>query len=178
MIYIIILIVILIISISVITKKKSSKSSNTIIPTLLDANEETYAVKLMKENEDCYLKKAFLTDRERAFHKELIKEIGDDYYIMAQVRVVDLINPNKKYKKTSKEFKSLFRQISQWHCDFVIIQKETFEIVYAIELDDSTHKRTDRIKRDEILNLAMKQAGVTLLTVNNISDYKNAIISK
>lgn len=131
----------------------------------------------MKEHEDCYLKKPFLTDRERSFHTELIKEIEDSHYIMAQVRVVDIINPNKKYKKTSKEFISLFRQISQWHCDFVIIQKETFEIIHAIELNDSTHKRTDRIKRDEILNLAMKQAGIKLITFNNIDDYKNATIS-
>ncbi|MEN7973211.1 MAG: DUF2726 domain-containing protein, partial [Verrucomicrobiota bacterium] len=39
----------------------------------------------------------------------------------------------------------------------------TLAIVAAIELDDKSHQRKDRIKRDQFLNQVMESAGVPLI---------------
>ena len=83
--------------------------------------------------------------------------------IFCQVRVVDLIQPNmKKHHTWTREYKSLFRQISQWHCDYVLCEKADFKVKCALELDDPSHERPDRVKRDRILNRACEVAGVRL----------------
>ncbi|MBE8634297.1 DUF2726 domain-containing protein, partial [Salmonella enterica] len=90
-----------------------------------------------------------------------------------QVRLADIIRPNYKFKNNSKEYYSLFRQISQWHCDFLILDKETLEVLYIIELDDSSHKQEKRVKRDKFFNEALSQAGIKLLRVYNIEEFKS-----
>ncbi|WP_167324160.1 DUF2726 domain-containing protein [Vreelandella zhanjiangensis] len=46
----------------------------------------------------------------------------------------------------------MFRQVSQWHFDYVICSKEDFSIKFVMELGDSSLDRPDRKKRDSILN--------------------------
>ncbi|RDA62926.1 DUF2726 domain-containing protein [Hafnia paralvei] len=130
---------------------------------------------LIKNDDECYVKKQFLTNNERMFYKELMKVIGSNNYIMAQVRLVDIIKPNDKFKFRSKEYLSLFRKISQWHCDFVILDKESLDVIYVIELDDSSHRKENRIERDRFFNQALGTAGVKLLRVYNIDEFKNAM---
>ncbi|EAR8730990.1 DUF2726 domain-containing protein, partial [Salmonella enterica] len=128
---------------------------------------------LVKKDNECYIKKDFLTNNERVFFRALIETVGDKSYVMAQVRLADIIRPNYKYKNNSKEYYSLFRQISQWHCDFLILDKETLEVLYIIELDDSSHKQEKRVKRDKFFNEALSQAGIKLLRVYNIEEFKS-----
>ena len=66
------------------------------------------------------------------------------------MRVVDLIQPNmKKHHTWTREYKSLFRQLSQWHFDYVLCEKADFKVKCALE-------------RDRILNRACEVAGVRL----------------
>jgi hypothetical protein len=52
---------------------------------------------------------------------------------------------------------------SQWHCDVVIVDIRTFAIVGAIELDDASHLKKQRIRRDILLEEVLRQAGIPLL---------------
>ena len=52
---------------------------------------------------------------------------------------------------------------SQWHCDVVIVDIRTFAIVGAIELDDASHLKKYRIRRDILLEEVLRQAGIPLL---------------
>ncbi|ETO41242.1 DUF2726 domain-containing protein [Morganella sp. EGD-HP17] len=140
-----------------------------------DKSKKNYSLQLMEKHNDCYVEKRFMTRSERDFFYALNKQIGDKNYIFPQVRVADILNPNKKYHPRSKEYNSLFKQISQWHCDYLVVKKENFTIEHAIELDDHTHTKENRINRDIIFNLAMKQAGISLLRVHDISDYNKKI---
>ncbi|HBC1012802.1 TPA: DUF2726 domain-containing protein [Escherichia coli] len=115
-----------------------------------------------------------MSKRERIFSR-LHKKIKPEFYLMAQVRVADIIKPSKKYPYKSKEYIALFRQISQWHVDYIILSNE-FNIICAIELDDKTHEQPKRKERDEIINEAFRQSGVPLLRINDFSDIeKNSI---
>ncbi|EBS1327478.1 DUF2726 domain-containing protein [Salmonella enterica subsp. enterica serovar Muenchen] len=135
-------------------------------------NKERLSNELLKDNNICYAKKQFLTNRERKFYNELIEIVGENNYIMAQVRLADIIKPKNEFNNKGKEYMSLFRKISQWHCDFIIVEKETFDIKLVIELDDSSHKNIKRIERDKFFNEALKQAEIKLLRVYNIEEFK------
>lgn len=106
------------------------------------------------EKGDAYVKKGqLLTEPEKILFTVLQAKYGETHHVFAQVRVVDVIQPNNAlYKERSREWMALFRQVSQWHFDFVICEKETMEVVRVIELDDESHKLADRKRRDGILN--------------------------
>ncbi|HFE3534825.1 TPA: DUF2726 domain-containing protein, partial [Klebsiella pneumoniae] len=57
----------------------------------------------------------------------------------------------------------LFRMASQWHCDVVIVDIHTFAIIGAVELDDASHQKKHRIRRDILLEEVLRQAGIPLL---------------
>ncbi|WP_083868124.1 DUF2726 domain-containing protein [Halomonas smyrnensis] len=125
--------------------------------------DKNYSETLM-ERGDAYIARSHLmTPTEREVYKVIEKRYGEKYYIFCQVRVVDVIQPNsKKYHSKSKEYLSLFRQLSQWHFDYVLCDKGAFKVFCALELDDSSHNRVDRKKRDRIINEACKTSGLRL----------------
>jgi len=53
-------------------------------------------------------------------------------------------------------------KVIQKHIDFIITNKNSMKIICGIELDDSTHDRYDREKRDEFVNEVFKTIGVKL----------------
>ncbi|HFL5522622.1 TPA: DUF2726 domain-containing protein [Salmonella bongori] len=128
------------------------------------------ATNILGCNSNSFERKPFLTKREREFFNRLRDNLKDDYYIFPQVRVVDIITPNKQFPKNSREFIALFRQVSQWHCDFLIVNMD-FNVELAIELDDFTHNQPKRKRRDEIFNKAFSHAGVTLIRVFNYNQF-------
>ena len=105
----------------------------------------------------------FFTPSERVAYAELVKTHAESAIVFSKVRVVDVIKPDTfKHPKWTKNFTTLFRQLSQWHLDFVIVDSASMKVIRAIELDDPTHFRPDRVRRDRILNAAFANAGVPL----------------
>ncbi|WP_157919293.1 DUF2726 domain-containing protein, partial [Escherichia coli] len=72
-------------------------------------------------------------------------------------------------------FIKAFRSISQYHIDFLIVDKSNFSIVCAIELDDSSHDLPDRIKRDNKINMIFKFTGIPLLRSRDSTELLNKI---
>lgn len=108
-------------------------------------------------------KDALMSPSEQEVYRVLVSTYGAECYIFAQVRVIDVIEPNaEKYRPKSSEYLSLFRQISQWHFDYVICSKDDFSVLYVMELDDPSHERPDRQRRDSILEAVCADAGVEL----------------
>ncbi|WP_447043565.1 DUF2726 domain-containing protein [Vreelandella sp. H-I2] len=126
-------------------------------------NSESLSETLLRKGE-AYIGNDFLmSPTERDVYKVLERAYGDKYYIFAQVRVVDVLSPNaRKYHTWTKEYQALFRQVSQWHFDYLMCHKEDFRIYCALELDDSSHERPDRQRRDRILNAVCSDGGVEL----------------
>ncbi|EMY3517279.1 DUF2726 domain-containing protein, partial [Escherichia coli] len=63
----------------------------------------------------------------------------------------------------SRQWWQLFRMVSQWHVDVVIVERCSFSIVAAVELDDASHLRPERRRRDILLEEVLRQAGIPLL---------------
>lgn len=144
-------------------KKNQEEKPQPIFTEKNTAQERNYSEHLMSQG-DAYVGKTHLmTPIERDVFKVLEKAYGEKYHIFCQVRVVDLIQPNaEKYKPKSREYMALFRQLSQWHFDYVLCYREDFRVFCALELDDPSHERPDRVKRDRIINRACEVAGVRL----------------
>ncbi|MBO4492950.1 MAG: DUF2726 domain-containing protein [Ruminococcus sp.] len=105
--------------------------------------------------------KTILTDREYEFYKRL-KPLADEYglNIYTKVRLADLIEP--KPKEENPFWMECFNKIKSKHIDFALADEET-AIVALIELDDTSHSRPDREKRDDFVNAVLENTGYTLL---------------
>ncbi len=85
------------------------------------------------------------------------------WYLCPQVRVADIVQLNGNIRPRSRQWWQLFRMVSQWHVDVVIVERRSFSIVAAVELDDASHLRPERRRRDILLEEVLRQAGIPLL---------------
>lgn len=136
------------------------KSSGKQEPKIDDRNLSEH---LMDAGQAYVAKSQLMTPSEQLAYRVIESKYKDRFFIFSQVRVVDIVKPNEDaYAKSSREFNALFRQLSQWHFDFVLCYRNDFRICCVIELDDPSHQHTARQKRDRILNRACEVAGVRL----------------
>ena len=77
---------------------------------------------------------------------------------MAQVRIADVILVGGR---KNKQWWRAFRKISSKHVDFVVVDCG-FNILCAIEIDDSSHFEKSRVARDKFVDRIFRQAGVPL----------------
>ena len=110
-----------------------------------------------------YRKREFLfTKSEKAFFDVLNPIFMDyNYYVFAKVRIADLLY----VPKNSKNSMGFFNKIACKHVDFVICDKDEIIPVLAIELDDSSHNRPDRIERDIFVDKAFRTAKFPILHI-------------
>jgi hypothetical protein len=113
-------------------------------------------------------RKAIVTRSELRFYKSLRKAVLDDWEIFAMVRIADLL---KVSENTAKRRLWLNKILSK-HIDFVLCDPNTLEALVAIELDDVSHNRPERIERDKFVNLAFESAGLPLLRIPVEPSYK------
>jgi len=115
-----------------------------------------------------YYKKNIMSEAEKRFFRFLEQTYGDKYYIFCQVNLHSMLGVNKQ----GKEFWRYANKINQKSVDFVLVNKETCEVLLVIELDDSSHLLPQRVERDLFLDKALKTAGIPLLRVKNAHSYK------
>ena len=123
-------------------------------------------------DKEAYQKKKLLSKSEVEFYLALDAIIPDSFRVLCCVRLTDLVEPTRKYKRNSPEFNSLFRQISQWHCDFVIIRKTDCQVMCCIELDDPSHAQLKRQRRDAIFNSVFAAAKLPLFRLDSTEQLK------
>ena len=69
------------------------------------------------------------------------------------------------------EYQKYFNKIVGKHIDFLICDAATMKPALAIELDDSSHNRASRKKRDHFINEALTAADFPLLRVTAQRQY-------
>jgi very-short-patch-repair endonuclease len=126
------------------------------------ANKGNKTKKPSKLNEyPFYKKKCLFTEAELSFYRVLIQVTSSrDLHIFAKVRLADLID----IKKGTNNRQGYFNKIKSKHIDFVLCNQR-LEPVIAIELDDASHKKSNRVSRDEFLNKALENANLKILRI-------------
>lgn len=158
------ILVILIISLIIIVKKEKNKPNTTINNDLQQYNVNNLPINSFGANNSFY-KKRCLTQTEFIFYKHLRKLIKEEYTIDPQVVLASIIGT----KHNSNWFK-----INQKTVDFVI-RDENFNTYIAIELDDPSHNREERRKRDIFVNAVFEDAGIPLIHIKTNNSYEDEI---
>lgn len=77
--------------------------------------------------------------------------------------MADIVQLKGNIRSRSRQWWQLFRMVSQWHVDVVIVDRRTFCVVAVVELDDASHLQLERKRRDILLEEVMRQTGIPLL---------------
>ncbi len=100
------------------------------------------AERILSSGECWQRQKTLLTEREVSFMKGLFRIVDmKRWYLCPQVRVADIVQLNGNIRPRSRQWWQLFR----------------------IELDDASHLRPERRRRDILLEEVLRQAGIPLL---------------
>lgn len=169
---IIIIGLIAVIIVLLITRPKNSNKYN--IEPNIQENEIQTNMQNIVQTYYPYERKYILTKNEYYFYKKLKKYTDTaNLQILTKIRLADLIEVKKGLPKN--EWGMYFSKIKAKHIDFAIA--DDMNIIALIELDDSTHNRSDRIVRDNFVNTALTGAGYTVVRTSGDTKYIEHIIN-
>src|SRR6516165_3827149 len=111
---------------------------------------------------------SLVTPAEQRFYEALDQAVDGRFMILSKVRVADLLSVTSESRSARYR---IFRSIASKHVDFVLVEAKNLRPLAAIELDDSTHRRLDRRKRDELLDDLFAKANLPLIRFKTGSTY-------
>jgi hypothetical protein len=106
------------------------------------------------------LRDNFLSPAELSFYRVLVTVIANRAVIFTKVRLADIF-----FVARPHENRSYFGRISQRHVDFLLCEPSTAKPIVAIELDDSSHNRSNRKRRDEFVDQVFETAQLPLVRI-------------
>jgi very-short-patch-repair endonuclease len=117
------------------------------------------------------LKECLLTQSEKNFLYVLEQVVGDRYIIEKQVQLSRIIGT-----KDTNNY-SDFNRIKAKSIDFVLFNKD-YSPYLCIELDDLSHMRWDRQKRDAFVDKIMKDVGLRIIHIRASYHYNTVELQK
>jgi len=111
---------------------------------------------------------SLVTPAEQRFYEALDEAVDGRLLILSKVRVADLLSVTSESRSARYR---VFRSTASKHVDFVLVEAKNLRPLAAIELDDSTHRRLDRRKRDELLDDLFAKANLPLIRFKTGSTY-------
>jgi hypothetical protein len=167
------------------TRKQTKISGTTINETVYPPKEEAQpqARPQIQTNVDprYSLKPSLLTPAENEFLNILESIVSNRYRIECQVQISRFVAVNDSNAHFTNYHD--FNRIKAKSIDFVLFDK-TRKPCLAIELDDRTHSRLDRIKRDMFVDDVMEQIHLPILHVRvayphpyNVDELRQQIFS-
>lgn len=134
--------------------------ATTLLKPIIESFAQNMRGKSNNLNEYHYQRQQyFMTKTEHQFFNILDLSFGQYYYIIPQVHLSTIFNE----KIVGQNWKGARSHIDKKSVDFVFCDKQNISPLLAIELDDDSHEREDRIARDEEVERIFKEANVPLL---------------
>ena len=112
-----------------------------------------------------FRRKHLLTPTELSFY-EVLRRVVYDYVVFAKVRLADLIDANERHQS----WQANFNRIRSKHIDFVICDDDSRPLL-AVELDDKSHERPDRVARDHDVDHLFDAVSFPLVRVPVEAEY-------
>ena len=110
----------------------------------------------------------FLSPSEMSFYKVLTQTLGDEFIICPKVGLKDVFFVKSR---DNREFTIYNNKINRKHVDFLLCCPDKMEPVLGIVLDDSSHRRDDRLERDIFVDDVFNAAGLPLVRFRNKQSY-------
>lgn len=117
---------------------------------------------------------ALFSSAERSFLGILDQAVGEQFRVLGKVRIADVITPEKGMNR--KYWQIAFNRISAKHFDYLLCDKNTLEVIAAIELDDKSHKQTRTQQRDLLIEQAYESAKLPLIRFDAKRSYQLELI--
>lgn len=114
------------------------------------------------------LKESLLTPSEKNFLSVLEQVVGDSYIIEKQVQLSRIVTPTDS-DNNFVNYKD-FNQIKAKSIDFVLFNKD-YSPYLCIELDDLSHMRWNRQKRDVFVDKIMEDVGLRIIHIRASNKY-------
>lgn len=109
-----------------------------------------------------------LTAAETKFFRALQAAVGTQYTIFPQLPLWTLIQPESNDPNAARAFNN---RINLKRIDFVLVDSTSLMPYMAVELDDRSHQREDRQKRDAFVDEVLNQAGIKIVHIRASSTY-------
>jgi Protein of unknown function (DUF2726). len=107
-----------------------------------------------------YTRARLFSPTEEDFFFALLYATKNQYFVFPKVRLGDILDIQHGISPQRRNH--AFNLIKAKHIDFIIINRDTLKIEWAIELDDSSHDRPDRRWRDDFVNTALGTADIKI----------------
>lgn len=149
----------------ILLKKKLNIKNKTPVFHVKLINEEKPENEAEPKNinyRDSYLAKKQLLSKHENLFRNILKTGLPGHEIFANVRLADIIKIHPKHRGNKRTW--LFRNIAQYHIDFLVCDKET-NIIAAFELDDPSHDNEDSEKRDAKKDECLNAVGIKLFRI-------------
>ena len=117
-----------------------------------------------------------LSKGEYAFFLQLDTAVAqlDRYVICPKVRIADFL----RIRRNVKNKQSARNGILQKHVDFLICTNRPLKPILVIELDDRSHNRPDRKRRDEFVDAACSDADLPIIHVRAAATYDSLSLKR
>ena len=110
----------------------------------------------------------FLSPSELSFFRVLKQVVGNKAHICCKVALKDLFFVSDSDRRRHTIYAN---KINLKHVDFLLCAPDTLKPLCGIELDDSSHQRTDRVARDLFVDKVFTTAGLKLIRFENKKSY-------
>ena len=155
-------------------KKKSANSTTYYFDVPDEIKEKMNDDKKFKADDvSVYYKINYTFSPNEFYAFKNIKEIADKYNLLVfpKMRLADICG----VKKGTKYWNAYFSKIKSKHIDFILCDNVNYSPTIAIELDDNSHEKADRKKRDEFVDSVMKHIGIPILHIYNTKNLEEKI---
>lgn len=109
-----------------------------------------------------------MTAAETKFFRALQAAVGKQYTIFPQLPLWTLIQPESSDVNATRAFNN---RINLKRIDFVLVDSTSLMPYVAIELDDRSHQREDRQRRDAFVDEVLNRAGIKIIHIRAASTY-------
>lgn len=149
----------------VLLKKKLNIKDKVPVFHVKLVNEEKSASEAEPKKidyKDSYEAKERLLSKHENLFRNILKTGLPGHEIFANVRLADIVKVQRKHRGNKNTW--LFRNIAQYHIDFLVCDKDT-SIIAAFELDDPSHDTNDGERRDAKKDECLNAVGIKLIRI-------------
>lgn len=150
----------------------NKKNDNNYFNKIHSDDREKFFWSMIKRGIKFHRKEYLTTVTEKKYYDKLVSWFGERCDIHCQVSLGSLFLFPKQKEFTDEEQRRFFSICNRMSLDFVLTSKINNIIICVIELDDESHNREDRKKRDDMLNYLMAKTNIPFLRVS-VDSMKN-----
>ncbi len=115
----------------------------------------------------------FFSSAEASFYRVLKTMLAERLLICPKVSLAEIF-----YVSRPNENAAYYNKINRKHVDFLLCDPATLKPRLAIELDDASHQRADRMERDDFVDEVFSTAGLPLVRVPVQAAYNTAELAE